>query len=483
MIGILLGTIVLLGTLGAFATIGFSTRTKGLDVETFTVARGTQGARVLGLSFLASGLGAWILFAPPQVGAQYGLVAAMGYAIGAAAPLALIGHLGTRMRQVAPAGSSLPEFVRARFGGGFHRYVTAVSLAYMLLFVTAELTLIAAVVAIVAGVDPRVTVLAVAGVTLAYTAYAGLPASLRTDRWQAWLVLALLTAGAAAMVVGGGASEGAAEAGADVLQIGPLGFEVALTLILAVTAANLFHQGYWQRVWAAADDRALRRGAWLGAGLTLPAVAVVGGLGLVAAARGLELGSPPAPFFVLLSGLPAWTGVVVLVLGVALVCSSVDTLENGMASVVAAERPDLPLSGARWITVALMVPAVLLALRGYDVLRLFLIADLLCAATVVPALLGLWRRATAAGALAGSVAGLAGALGAGTLAGGSLAAGLSRVTFPVATPTLPEFAGALVASSVVAVGLAFVGRDTDLAEVGAAVAERSRRHPADGPGR
>jgi Na+/proline symporter len=427
---------------------------------------------VLGLSFLASGLGAWVLFAPPVVGAQLGAVAAAGYAVGAAAPVLVFGYLGPRMRRAAPAGGSLTEFVRARFGTVFHRYVIGVSIAYMLLFLTAELTGIAAVVAIIAGVDPRVTVLAVAGVTLAYTAYAGLPASLRTDRWQAWLIMGLLLAGGAAMVAGGDATAAAGGVG-DVLQIGPLGLEVAVTLVIAVTAANMFHQGYWQRVWAAQDDTALRRGAWLGAGLTLPVVAVIGALGLVAAARGLDLGEPAAPFFALLVGLPAWVGLVVLVLGVALVCSSVDTLENGLAALVAAERPDMRLSGARWATAALMVPAVLLALRGYDVLRLFLIADLLCAATVVPALLGLWRRATGAGALAGAIAGLAGALGAAMLAGGSLAAGLARVTFPIAAPTLPEFAGALLASTVVAVGVALAsGRETDLAEVGARVAAR-----------
>jgi solute:Na+ symporter, SSS family len=472
MVGLTSGILVLLGTLAAFGALGFTTRTRGLDVEQFTVARSTQAAGALGLSFLASGLGAWILFAPPIVGAQLGVVAAMGYAVGAAGPFLLFGLLGPRMRRVAPAGGSLTEFVRARFGTVFHRYVIGVSVAYMLLFLTAELTGIAAVVAIIAGVDPRLTVLAVAAVTLAYTAYAGLPASLRTDRWQAWLIMGLLLAGGAAMVLGGGDAAGSAAA-AEVLQVGRLGFEVAVALIIAVTAANMFHQGYWQRVWAARDDQALRRGSWLGGALTVPVVAIIGGLGLVAAARGIDLGEPAAPFFALLVGLPAWVGVVVLVLGVALVCSSVDTLENGLAALVAAERPDMRLSAARWATAALMVPAVLLALRGYDVLRLFLIADLLCAATVVPALLGLWRRATAASALAGSVAGLIGALTAGILAGGSLAEGLTRVTFPLASPTLPEFAAALLASSAVAVGVALAsGGSTDLGDVGAAVADR-----------
>lgn len=472
MVGIVAGTTVLFLTLGVFAVLGLTTRARGLDVEAFMLARNSQPAGLLGLSFMASGLGAWILFAPPQVGAQLGLIAVLGYAVGAAAPIALFSPLGVRMRRIAPAGSSLPEFLRARFGVGYHRYVIAVSVMYMLLFLTAELTGIAAVVSIIAGTDPRVTVLAVAGVTLAYTAYAGLPASLRTDRWQAWLILALMAVGAAAMVVGGPAGpEGAAPA--DVLRIGPLGLEAAVALILAVTCANMFHHGYWQRAWAARDDATLRRGAWLGAGLTMPVVVVVGGLGMVAAARGLELGSPPAPFFVLLGALPGWTALLALVLGLALVCSSVDTLQNGLAALVAAERPDMTLSGARWVTAALMVPAVLLALRGYDVLRLFLIADLLCAATAVPALLGLWRRATAAGALAGSVAGLAGALGAAVLAGGSVAEGLARVTFPNSAPTLPEFAGAVLVSAVVAIGIGLAsGRDTDLAAVGADAATR-----------
>jgi solute:Na+ symporter, SSS family len=472
-IDVLPGTIVLLIALGAFAAVGFSTRTRGLDVEAFTVARGTQPAGVLGLSFLASGMGAWILFAPPQVGAQLGVVAVAGYALGSAAPIAAFGWLGTRMRRVAPAATSLPEFARARFGAGFHRYVIAVSVAYMLLFVTAELTGIAGVVGILAGVDPRVTVTAVAGVTLAYTAYAGLPASLRTDRWQAWLILGLLAAAGVAVAAGAGAGGDAPAqslTAPEIAQVGGRGFEVAAALVLAVTAANLFHHGYWQRVWAARDDRALRRGTALGAGLTLPVVVLIGLLGMVAAARGLD---DSLPFFALLGGLPGWVVAVVLVLGVALVCSSVDTLENGLAALVAAERPDLPLSAARWATVALMAPAVLLAYRGYDVLRLFLIADLLCAATVVPALLGLWRRATATGALAGSVAGLVGALAAGAWAGGSLAEGLARVTFPTATPTLPEFAGAVLASSAVALVCALLGRGgTDLEEVNAAVARR-----------
>jgi hypothetical protein len=112
------------------------------------------------------------------------------------------------------------------------------------------------------------------------------------------------------------------------------------------------------------------------------------------------------------------------------------------------------LTGARWITVALMVPVVLIALQGFSVLRLFLIADLLCATTVAPLLLGLWHRMGPKAALAGAAAGVVGAVLPGAVTGGSVAAGVIAASFPGSIPTLAPFAGALIASSVVSVVLA-----------------------------
>jgi len=160
----------------------------------------------------------------------------------------------------------------------------------------------------------------------------------------------------------------------------------------------------------------------------------------------------------------------VLVLALTLVSSSVDTLQTALASLVTAERRRATLRGARWTTVLLMVPAVLIALQGYSVLRLFLVADLLCAGIAVPALLGLWARATPAGALAGSVAGLAGGLLGGVVATGSLADGLRAASFPAGAPTLAPFLGALTASAAATVAVSLAQRRTaDLEAIGARV--------------
>ena len=120
----------------------------------------------------------------------------------------------------------------------------------------------------------------------------------------------------------------------------------------------------------------------------------------------------------------------------------------------------------RVLTVVMMVPAVLVALQGFSVLQLFLIADLLCAATAVPALVSLWRRATTAGALAGAVAGLGGAVLGGVISEGGLA-GARLVLMPGAVPTLPPFLGALLASAIVTIIVSLAARsEADLSAAG-----------------
>lgn len=432
-----------------FTVLGLrARRAEGLD--DYLTARGSQSAGTLGLSFLASGMGAWILFAPPEVGAFVGPVAVAGYAVGSALPFLVLGACGPAIRRRLPAGRSLAEFARERFGAAMRRWVALLSVLYMLCFLTAELTAVGAITGLLSGVDGRLATLGVAVATLLYTTIGGLRASLVTDRWQAWLLLALL----ALVGIAGLTALPAGEPPAADVASAPLpnALAVAATLVIAVTAANLFHQGYWQRLWAASDDAALGRAALIGGATTVVVVAVVGGLGVVAARSGLPLGEPPIPFFALLGEAPAWLSLPALVLGITLVASSVDTLQNGLASLVTTEAGQRSLGTARWITALLMVPVIAVALQGISVLRLFLIADLLCATAVVPLLLGLWRRVPAAAAIAGAVAGLIGAVLPGLLTTGSLSQALLAASFPGGAPTLTPFLGALLASSTVAVG-------------------------------
>ncbi|HET7326078.1 MAG TPA: hypothetical protein VFJ14_02210 [Nocardioidaceae bacterium] len=456
MLSISITVLVLLSVLGVFAWVGLAVG-RDRDLEEFAVARNSQNATGLGLSFFASGVGAWILFAAPEVGASAGIAGVLGYALAITVPLAGLVLVGRRLRDLVPTGHSLVEFVRLRYGHVMYRYVLGISLVYMLVALAAELTAIGAVLTRLSDADPRLGIVAVAAVTVLYTAYGGLRASIRTDRWQSWLLFALLVV--VGVTLATTLPPRTAEGARTLFDVDLAGIEGALALVVAVTATTLFHNGYWQRVWAARSDRALSRGALLGAATRFPVVLAAGLVGLLAAASGVALGTPPVPFFALLEQQPAWLLAVVLVLTVGLVASTVDTLQNGLAAVVVTDRPDVGLVGGRVATVALTVLPMLVAFQGYSVLRLFLIADLFCAATIAPALFGLWRRSTSAGAVTGALAGLVAALAYGYVAGGSLPAGVAIATFAGGL-ALPPFLVAVAASTAVTVLVSLAGRRT-----------------------
>jgi Na+/proline symporter len=446
-------TAAILAALVFFIWVALRDRVPVANLDDYLTARGSQRASALGLSFLASGMGAWILFVPPEIGAFVGPVALVGYALAAALPFWLLSWLGPAIRQRVPHGRTIAEYAQDRFGKGMRLWVTALSVLYMLCFITAELTAIGAITGLLSELPGSWVIVAVAVTTLIYTTWGGLRASLVTDRWQAWLLLALL-----AIVIGVVLTSLPDDAVTQPWPTAPLevSLSVALTLVIAVTAANIFHQGYWQRIWSARSDTELRRGAWWGGVLTIPVMLVMGALGMLCMAMGKNPGSPPIPFFALLSDAPQWLVLPTLVLAVALVASSVDTLQSGIASLVVTARPDVSLASARWVTVLLMLPVVWVSLQGLSVLRLFLIADLLCATAVVPVMLGLWKRMTPSAAVAGAVAGLVGAIVPGWFSGGSLAAGVLAASFPTSVPTLAPFAGALLASTAVSLALAWI---------------------------
>jgi Na+/proline symporter len=250
---------------------------------------------------------------------------------------------------------------------------------------------------------------AVAGVTAAYTAWGGLPASLRTDQVQGVMIIVLLTVAMTAILINVDEPlQRAQDTGLPVFS--RTGWETLIVLCIAITAANLFHQGYWQRSWSAADSRVLVRAGWGGAVFSFLLLLPIGFTGMIAAGvtrhEGTELS--PVPFFSLLDGLPSVIILAVTVLSVALVASSVDTLQSALAATMTQDMTErrLSLSTAKVLTVVLTIPAALIALKGYDVLRLFLIADLVAAASVVPVFLGLRRAMASASVILGSLAGL-----------------------------------------------------------------------------
>ena len=412
----LLSYVLLLGTLSFFGYVGYTAAAeRKMDSDTYMSARGSQSWQRIGLSLFASGMGIWILFGPSEVGYYGGFWDVVGYALSSATPFMLLAYVGPLIREKLPYGVTLADYVSMRLGRPMQVYVGLISVLYMFTFLFAEFTAIGKAMDILAGMEPLVPMVAVAAVTAAYTAYGGLPASLQTDRWQAWMILWLVIA---LLLILFGADLGSLIDDAkaynpeDEWSIGSMSymdsFRSGLALVVAITAAEMFSQGNWQRTWASESDEALRKGAFLAAGLVLPLVFVMGVLGTVVAGQGAAE-DPSAAFFYLIEDAGVLLIAAFVVLAVALVCSSADTLQNAVVASISRDLSNgsMQLGQARIVTIAMMPIAIYLAttIDALSVFEIFLFADLLAAATVAPVLLTLWDRVSSKGALMGAVAG------------------------------------------------------------------------------
>ncbi len=399
--------------------------TRGTDsIEEFITARDSIGTPMLVATLLASNMGGWILFSPAEAGAAFGgITAVAGYALGSAAPSLAYVLVGPRIRRLIPRGHTLTEYAYVRYGPAMYAYVLAISVVFMFVSLSANMTGIVGVLSLFAGVPAWQTAGLIGGFVLLYTAYRGLRASILPDAVQLLLVLPLLGVlfAVTLAVLGGPVTIGRTVAATDPTLLDPgfvPGLLFGIYIVVAIAGAELLNQSWWQRVYAAEDGRAVRR-SFLVSGLTVVPIVLVAGLsGVAAAGYGLLDGSGDASvalFVLVLETLPEWVGLIVVLLAVLLVMSTADTLFNAIASVATGDLPlvlDSPSErtlsfAARIATAACALGAIVIGARAYSVLALFLTADLFAVAAAIPLIYGLYStRATEYGMLASSVAGL-----------------------------------------------------------------------------
>tara|TARA_B110000438_G_scaffold176089_1_gene168235 strand:+ start:2407 stop:3846 length:1440 start_codon:yes stop_codon:yes gene_type:complete len=414
--------ILLVGSLAFFAWLGYrESPEKELNSDSFLSARGSQNWVMVGLSLFASGMGIWILFGPSEVGYYGGFYDVFGYALSSATPFLLLAYLGPIIRRITPDGVTLADFVRQKMGRPMQIYVGIISIIYMFTFMFAEYIAIGRAVEFLSGINSLIPIVGVAIVTTFYTVIGGLPVSIKTDRIQSFFIIWLITC-VILLIFNEGIDSAISDARAYTPEDieyewyhGSISdystFKAGLALVLAITAAEMFSQGNWQRTWASKDDLALQKGAIMASVLCFIAVLLFGFLGTVTAGRGSII-DPSIAFFELIRNYPEPILAMLLVLGVALVCSSIDTLQNAVVAVVSRDLTDskLDIQQARYVIIATAPVAILLAWYYADdalsVFRIFLIADLLAAATVLPIFLSLSDRVTANGGLAGALFGL-----------------------------------------------------------------------------
>eukprot|EP00979_Chaetoceros_neogracilis_P008017 scaffold1752_cov267-Chaetoceros_neogracile.AAC.3 len=230
-------------------------------------------------------------------------------------------------------------------------------------------------------------------------AVAGLPSSIVTDKFQGIMMgglVLLLTIVVASMSENRVTPEQFGKASNWTAD----GFYAMVILVIAVLSAELFNQATWQRVWAAKDTTAMRRGFGLGSVLVFLLMMFFGIMGMISYANDPESYDTFSKyaylaFFDLLLPLGQGWHILVLIFVTSLAASSVDSLQNGITSVLSADflnltsRPELIKWLNRIVLIGVNVAAVVKSAQRYDVLALFLVADLVCATAVFPVFLGL----------------------------------------------------------------------------------------------
>ncbi len=417
----LLAALLLIAATAGFVAWGLvvSRREGGGRLSGYLVAGRSVTATSGTATLLATSFGSWMLFAPAEAATWGGVAAVLGYAIGNIAPRLAFLVLGPSMRRAMPGGHSLIEFVYVRYGKALYALVLVVTLGYLGTSLAANATGIVKVMDVIAELPAWLPALVLLAGALVYTAWGGLAASIVTDRAQLWVIAVFLAAVAAigAVAVDGGAQLAALKSERPELlnPANPAGLDTAAGLVLGILFAGLVSQANWQRVFAMTSERALKQSLAYASLIGGPVIFLMGLFGLAHVALGLDDASV-AVFAVLQQVVPAWALTLLAVLVAALVLSSLDTSLNAIASLVAllaravkpamAERATVRLAGLAVTLVSLAVLAV--AVQGYSVLYLFLVADLLCAALAVPVFAGLYLRRVGAGiAGLGVVVGLA----------------------------------------------------------------------------
>ena len=376
-----------------FVLVGIIYSKKYQGLNNYLVANRSIGTFSLTTSLIASALGAWILFGPASAATWGGIGAVIGYALGTAFPLFILIYLGKKFRILYPKGKTLIEVIRIRFGYKLFKLILFLSIFYMTVFLIAEVTAVSILIKFISGTDLWITALIVIISSLIYTLYGGLRASIFTDNIQ-FVVFGLLLLISFSYLISFNSNEFDLEfiklnkPSLFSLNYIP-NFTAGLTFFIAVSATNLFHQGNWQRVYAAKNNDVLKKSLIISFIIIIPIVFLMGFSGLVAVSQNNNVIPDLAFFSLILKEQSIILSVVIVVLAISLTISSIDTLINAISSLIVVDGNRVIkfkgnyLNLSKKIIVFLSLIAFFVASKGLSILYLFLLADLFCCAAVL----------------------------------------------------------------------------------------------------
>ena len=271
----------------------------------------------------------------------------------------------------------------------------------MIIFLIAEVTAVAMLVNYLSGTALWITSIIIIFSSLTYTLYGGLRVSILTDSIQFLMLIILLLISFSFLVYFNSSIFNfnfISDKSPNLMSFTYYtNFTAGLTFFIAVAATNLFHQGNWQRVYAAKNNKVLEKSLIISFFIIVPIVFMMGFSGLVAISYNADVVPDLAFFSLLLMEQKVVISLVIVFLAVSLTVSSIDTLINAISSLIVVDFKhvidfkidNLFLSKIVLIFISLIVFVV--ASKGLSVLYLFLLADLFCCAAVLTIFYGFYK--------------------------------------------------------------------------------------------
>ena len=397
-----LSLIIFISLIFVFLGIYHSKKYQGL--KNYLTANRNIELFSLTTSLTASALGAWILFGPVSAATWGGIGAIIGYSLGTAFPMFILIFLGKKIREEFPRGSSLIEFMRKKFRKSLFKLILLMTVFYMFIFLCAEVTAVAVLINYISGTEFWITALIVLLSTLAYTLYGGLKASIFTDNLQMVVIGILLLFSYIYLnsTIGSQFSfEFVRERNPQLLSSLYIpNYTAGLTFFIAVAATNLFHQGNWQRVYAAKNFETLKKSLIISFFIIIPIVFYMGFTGMVSFSQNPNVRPDLGFFSLLLKEQSTFLSFIVIILGLALTISTVDTLINAISSLIIVDgkatfnfkKKTNYSRVSKYLILFLSFISFIVASKGFDILYLFLLADLFCCSFVLTIFLSFYDR-------------------------------------------------------------------------------------------
>ena len=384
----------------SFVIFGIHYSKKFQGLNNYLVANRNVGTLSLTTSLVASALGTWILFGPASAATWGGIGAVIGYSLGTAFPLFILIYLGKKFRNLFPKGKTLIEVVRLKFGKKLFKLILFLTIFYMFIFLIAELTAVSILVNYISGTPLWITALIVILSSLTYTLYGGLRASIFTDNIQFFVILVLLLFSFFYLINANDFSFNFIKENKSILLSSNYlpNFTAGLTFFIAVAATNLFHQGNWQRVYAAKNYNVLKKSLIISFLIIIPIVFFMGFSGLIAVSANHNVIPDLAFFSLILKEQSLAISVIIIILAISLTISSLDTLINAISSLVIVDGKKILnikndyLKLSNQFIIFLSLVAFIIASKGLSILYLFLLADLLCCSAVLTIFYGFYDK-------------------------------------------------------------------------------------------